>query len=168
MSEAVDVVANFGIWSREQGFGAALAEVKIEPLGAPHQPRPLPKGWQGIYCFRYRTTWLKVGKAGPKSGARWVSHHYNPGRALSTLAWSLLRYGHLGTCEDSRLPGLKVRLQRVGPDQMADWMKSNTERTNILIKAEMGSGGLAGLEAIGHRLLEPVFEGRWKSGGSSG
>jgi hypothetical protein len=139
--------------------------VKIEALEVPHRPIALPIGWQGIYCFRFDSAWLKVGKAGPKSGPRWVSQHYKPTRALSTLACSLIRYAHVTTSEDPRTPNLKASLQRVSPDEIAEWIKANTERVNLLIRAEMGAGSLARLEAIGHRILDPVFEGRWKFGG---
>src|SRR5262249_45761660 len=83
-------------------------------LPAPHRPSPLPPGWQGIYAFRFQGVWLKVGEAGPKSNARWVSQHYDPGRAMSTLAFSLIRYAHLAEHEDPRLPAnFKLRLQGV-------------------------------------------------------
>jgi len=44
-------------------------------------------------------------------------------------------------------------------------MRKNTERVNMLIGAESGPSGLARLEAIAHRVLHPVFEGRWKFSG---
>jgi len=165
MNEIDQVVAEFGEWAKEYGLGPARAEVKTEALGVPHRPIGLPGGWQGVYCFRFGPSWLKVGKAGPKSGARWTSQHYKPTRARSTLAFSLLKYGHLATREDLRVPNLKMLLQRVGPAEISDWIKANTERVNILIRAEMGVGALTRLEAIGHRILDPVFEGKWKFGG---
>ena len=87
---------------------------------------------------------------------------------MSTLAFSLVRYGHFATREDDRLPGLKGKLVRVGPDEIGEWIKHNTDRVNVLIRAEMGKAGLGRLETIAHRLLEPVFEGAWKFGGSLG
>src|SRR5439155_13000728 len=81
------VVQEFSEWAQDQGLGPARAEIRVERLGIPHVPTSLPRGWQGVYCFKYQMVWLKVGKAGPKSGARWTSHHYHPGRAQSTLAF---------------------------------------------------------------------------------
>ena len=168
MKQIDEISDEFGAWAKRHGLGPArVAEVKIEPLGVPHRPIVLPVGWQGIYCFRFGPAWLKVGKAGPKSGARWVSHHYKHTRAPSTLAGSLVCYAH-GTSEDPRTSNLKALLQRVSPDDIEEWIKTNTDRVNILIRAEMGSEGLTRLEAIGHRILDPVFEGRWKFGGTAG
>jgi len=103
--------------------------------------------------------------AGPNSNPRWQSHHYGPTRAMSTLAWSLVRYGHFAEKESPLLPGLRAKLEQVGPDTIGEWMKANTDRVNMLIGEEAGSPGLRQLEAIAHRVLEPVFEGRWKFGG---
>ena len=165
MKQIDEISDEFGAWAKRHGL--SQAPVKIEPLGVPHRPIALPVGWQGIYCFRFGPAWLKVGKAGPNSGARWVSHHYKCTRALSTLAWSLIRYAH-GTSEDPRTSNLKALLQRVSPYDIEEWIKRHTERVNILIREEMGSAGLTRLEDISHRILDPVFEGRWKFGGPAG
>lgn len=168
MSSIQQAVDEFCDWAKDYGLGSARAEIRTESLGRPHRPTPLPSGWQGVYCFRYGGVWLKIGMAGPKSGARWLSQHYNPGSAMSTLAFSLIRYGHFGSREDDRLPELKGELAAVRPNEIGDWIKHNTERVNVLIRAETGKAGLVRLEAIAHRLLDPVFEGAWKFGGSVG
>jgi hypothetical protein len=164
MNDIEDVLNAFGQWARQQGLGPARAEVRLERLGRPHRPLPLPAGWQGVYSFRYEDTWLKVGKAGTKSGARWMSQHYNPGSAMSNLAFSLVKYGHFATREHAGLNGLQAKLRDVSPDDIGDWIKGNTERVNLLIRAEMGAAGLARLESIAHRCFKPVFEGRWQFG----
>jgi len=41
--------------------------------------------------------WLKIGVISPNSNARYVSHHYNPNSARSTLTMALLT--------DNSLPG---------------------------------------------------------------
>lgn len=112
------IVGEFTQWARGQGLNHVRAEVRIEPLGIPHTPKPLPQGWQGVYCFMYREAWLKVGKAGPKSALRWTSHHYHPGRAQSTLAFSLLRYSRFSEIDFPEVPDLKVRLQTVAADDL--------------------------------------------------
>jgi hypothetical protein len=159
-----DVVKDFANWAATQGLGPARAELRIERLGRPHTPSALPLGWQGVYGFHHDGTWLKVGKAGPKSGPRWVSQHYNPRSAMSTLAFSLVKYGHFATTEHSALPGLQSKLRTVSPDEIGEWIRRNTTRVNLLIRSEMGTAGLSQLESIAHRLLEPVFEGRWRFG----
>ena len=164
MNDIEDVVQEFGQWARQPGLGAARAEVRVDRLGRPHTPSPLPVGWQGVYSFQYENTWLKVGKAGPKSGARWMSQHYDPGSAMSSLAFSLVQYGHFAPREHPALLGLQAKLREVSPDNIGGWIKGNTERVNVLIRAELGTSGLARLESLAHRFLKPVFEGRWQFG----
>lgn len=155
------VVQEFREWTEAQGLGRARAEIRVENLGIPHRPLPLLAGWQGVYCFRYGAAWLKVGKAGPKSAARWTSQHYNAGSAPSTLAFSLLRYGHFSELEFSDVPELKEHLQDVKADELGDWIKKYTERVNVIIRAEIGPSGLDMLEKIAHGHLKPRFEGNW-------
>lgn len=163
MPEMTVVLEEWRGWAKTNGLSHATA--RLDALGIPHRPTPLPPGWQGVYGFRWRGSWLKVGKAGPNSNARWESQHYNPGSAMSNLAFSLVRYGRLATIEEPSLPGLRAELHRVDPDDMADWIKKHTERVNILIGSEAGRGGLEELESIAQRLLRPVFEGAWRYGG---
>ena len=127
--------------------------------GRPHVPTMLPAGWQDVYSFKYEDTWLKVGKAGPKSGAKWISQHYNPRSAMSTLAFSLVKYGHFASVDRLSLADLRVQLRTVSPDDIGEWIRRHTQRLNLLIRAEMGREGLAYLEAIAHSVLKPVFEG---------
>lgn len=55
---------------------------KIVDRGMPHHPKSLPDGMMGIYTFWYNGNFIKIGKAGPKSNARFFSQHYNPKSAL--------------------------------------------------------------------------------------
>ena len=161
MSDVDEVVAEFSDWARGQGVVGPRAEVRVESLEIPHSPTTLRDGWQGVYSFKYQGVWLKVGKAGPKSGARWTSQHYHHGRALSTLAFSLICYARFSDVEFSALSGLKEQLQAVGADDIGDWIKNNTDRVNFLIRFELGRSGLDTLEGIAHRILKPLFEGSW-------
>ena len=145
-----------------------LEQIRTEIQKAPHRASPLPKGWQGVYMFRYSSVWLKVGKAGPNSNARWQSQHYSPRAAVSNLAYSLLRYARPAEVEDPRLPAsLKVQLERVGPDEIGDWIKQHTARCNLLLDARVDQSVLAHLENLAIAALRPVFEGRWAFGGQA-
>jgi len=167
MSEIEKVVLEFRAWADNQGLRLAVGDIKVTPLGVPHKPVALPKGWQGVYAFGLGTAWLKVGRAGPNSNARWVSQHYKATRSLSNLAWSLLRYTHLSSFEHPSLPaGLKVQLTTMQPDAIGDWIKQHAVRVNITIRAGLGPVALARLESIALGTLKPVFEGRWDRGPS--
>src|SRR5436309_10093554 len=67
-----------------------LCVFEIEYLAAPHKPPSrLPPGKMAVYGFWLEGwRWLKIGKAGPNSSARYAYQHYN-GRAGSTCAGSL-------------------------------------------------------------------------------
>jgi protein-tyrosine phosphatase len=126
------------------------------------------KGWHGVYAFALGPVWLKVGKAGPNSNARWVSHHYKATRSLSNLAWSLLRYTHLSSFNHPGLPpNLRTQLMAVPPDALGDWIKKHTARVNFAIRAELGPVALDRLERIAQDVLRPVFEGRWDAGATA-
>ncbi|MBC7350166.1 MAG: hypothetical protein H5U05_09360 [Candidatus Aminicenantes bacterium] len=119
-------------------------ELEIEYLKAPHSPPTfLPKNKMAIYGFCFEGQWLIVGMAGPKSSARYTSHHYNPKSSLSNLAKKLLK--------DSEMK-LIIR------DNPGDWIKKNCDRVNIIIDAEKGILLLALFEAFLHVRLRPIYE----------
>lgn len=156
------VVTTFHEWARKAGISDALARVDVEDLGVPHRPRGLPIGYQGVYTFQLQSVWLKAGKAGAKSGARWQSQHYKATRSLSNLSWSLLEYAHRSVVEIPSLPAtLREQLRDVHPDEMGDWIKRHTRRVNLLVSASLDSTALTQLEHIAHDVLRPTFEGRW-------
>lgn len=114
--------------------------------GTPHKPRALPNGMMGIYTFMYEGQFLKIGKAGPNSGSRFLTQHYNPKSAKSTLAASLL--------EDEKMRDIGITKSNVG-----EWIKNNCRRIDILIDAELGIFALELIEVILHYKYEPVYEG---------
>lgn len=124
------------------------SEIEVETLKAPHRPPSrLPTGKMAVYVFSYGDTVLKVGKAGPNSGARYTSQHYNAASAPSTLAASLLKDG-----DEIGASGLTV-------ESAGDWIKKNTNRINFLLKTECGVPVLTLLEAFLQCRLKPRFEG---------
>lgn len=133
---------------------AALAGEPIESgvllsefLPAPHQPPSrLPFGTMAIYGFCYDNDWLKIGKAGPRSGPRFTSHHYHSS-APSTLAKSL-----------SGDPRMR-ELEGFDPLLSGDWIRQHTHRVNILLPSDRNRALLSLLEAFLHVRLKPRYEG---------
>ena len=119
---------------------------KIIDRGIPHQPKTLPIQSMGIYTFWYDGEFLKIGKAGPNSNARFFSQHYNPRSAKSTLAASIL--------EDKAMQGKGINEGNVG-----QWIKNNCRRIDILLDSDLGIFSLELIEAALHYRYEPVYEG---------
>ena len=139
---------NFSQVVRLSGMQPEKLNIKLEILEPPHEaPRKLPNGKMAVYVFRYREQTLKVGKAGPKSNARYTSQHYNAGSAQSTLAASLLKH------RDSPDFG------SFDSENVGAWIKQNTQRINFILDAECGINVLTLLESFFQCCLNPRFEG---------
>jgi hypothetical protein len=122
--------------------------IVTETLPAPHEPpRRLPQGKLAVYIFSRGAEVLKVGKAGHNSEARYTSQHYNPRSARSTLAASILQDEDIA--------------KRIACDErtMGNWMKSNLDRTNILLEQRFGVSVLTLLEVFLQCRLKPKYEG---------
>ena len=119
---------------------------RIIDRGVPHQPKVLPAQTMGVYTFWYDGEFLKIGKAGPNSNARFFSQHYNPRSARSTLAASIL--------QDTRMQGKGIDEGNVG-----QWIKNNCRRIDILLDSDLGIFSLELIEAALHYKYEPVYEG---------
>jgi hypothetical protein len=134
-----------------EGAGSPVPEkdLMVDFCDAPHEaPKCLPAGKVAIYGFWGNGVWLKIGKAGPKSNARYTSQHYNTGSAQSTLARSLAECPTMRSVAgfDAARPG--------------DWIKGSTYRVNILLPERYNGPVLALLEAYLHVRLKPRYEGR--------
>lgn len=121
-------------------------DYEILDRGIPHIPKSMKKGTMGIYTFWYKDKPLKIGKAGPKSNARFSSQHYNPKSARSTLAASILR--------DENMQQINVNENDIGY-----WIKENCRRVDILFNENLGIFTLELIEAALHYRYEPVYEG---------
>lgn len=119
---------------------------EIMDRGRPHQPKNLPANKMAVYTFWYKNRFLKIGKAGPNSNARFSSQHYNPKSARSTLAASVLK--------DENMQDIGINENNVG-----DWIKSNCHRIDILMDSDLGIFTLELIEAALHYKYEPVYEG---------
>jgi len=147
--DITDALRDFIVVAELAGVPMRLEEFKIEFLPAPHkQPTALPTGKMAVYGFCYNDQWLKIGKAGSKTKARFTSQHYNSNSAPSTLANSLLL--------DPKTRGF------VGFDESepGKWMKQYTNRFNIYISTEKGIDLLSLLEVFLHTRLHPRYEGK--------
>jgi hypothetical protein len=120
------------------------ADIECEFLDMPHvPPKRLPRGKMAVYCFWGDGQWLKVGKVGPNSNARYTSQHYT-GSAQSTLAGSL--------AGDQRITGFS-------PAAPKAWITANTHRANLLLDANRSKTLLSLLEVFLHARLRPRYEG---------
>jgi hypothetical protein len=147
-SEIDQALTDFMTVAKLAGHPPSGSELEREYLVAPHRaPTSLPVGKMAVYRFWGDGSWLKIGKVGPKSQARYTSQHYNPGSALSTLAASLMRDTNMKTVTDF--------------DQAApgNWIRSFTHRVNILLPASTNPAILSLLEAFLHARLAPRYEG---------
>ena len=141
-------MADFLFVARLSGVDITESDIYIEQLSAPHQPpKALPPGKMAVYVFFLGPQCLKVGKVGPKSHARYISQHYNSKSSMSNLAKSILKdRDRLGTSD-------------INDNSVGKWIKTNTDRVNILIPAEHGIAMLTLLESFLQCRLNPRFEG---------
>ena len=128
-----------------EDVAAPIWTVDFRP--APHRSSGLPKGMMAIYAFWGDGAWLKIGKVGANSDARFRSQHYLPGSARSTLAGSILADGELSA---------RCAIDPVG---CGDWIRANTHRCNVLLPATYPKSLLSLLEAFLHHRLNPRYEG---------
>lgn len=144
---AMDLVCAFSSVAELAGVSIPLGDIEVVELPEPHRrPSSLPKGKSAVYVFMFGNSCLKVGKAGPRSSARFCSQHYGL-NAPSTLAKSLITHqGRLGLTD--------LHASNVG-----DWICTNTRRVNFLIPSSYGAAILSLLEAFVQCRLNPEFEG---------
>lgn len=119
-------------------------QIDIIDRACPHKPESLPAGKMGIYMFKYRERFLKIGKAGPKSNARFLSQHYNPDSSNSNLAKYLINDNDI-----SLGAGMSI----------GEWIRTNVHRIDMLLDASLGIHVLSLLEAFLHCRFNPKYEG---------
>jgi hypothetical protein len=120
--------------------------ITIDDLGCPHVPKGLPHGKMAIYTFQKDGKYLKIGKAGANSNARFKSQHYRSHLAKSNLAKSLLND-----------PDMAVN--KLNESDVNEWIRNNTRRIDILIDSTTDIFILNFLEAFLHCKFEPKYEG---------
>lgn len=134
------------------------SDIRSELLPSPHRrPSRLPKGLQAVYVFFLGDLCLKVGKAGPKTEARFVSQHYGT-NAPSTLAKSLLlRRDRLAALVP---PEQRSELDGLDEGSVGSWIERNTARLHVFLPDTAGPLPLSLLEAFLQCRFSPVFEGK--------
>jgi len=120
--------------------------IDIDDLGMPHAPNCLRKGKMAIYTFQFQGKFLKIGKAGPRSNARFNSQHYGPNRAKSSLAGCLLN-------DPDMVP------YHLDNNNVGNWIRQNTHRIDILIDQNEDISVLNFLEVFLHCRFHPKYEG---------
>ena len=136
----------------------ARVELRYEVLAAPHpRPKPLPSGEQAVYAFLLADRCLKVGKAGPKTQARFTSQHYGM-NAPSTLAKSIL--ANRQRVADLLPPERRSEVEGLHEGTVGSWIQDNTTRMHVFLPTATGPFALSLLEAFVQCRLNPMFEGK--------
>ena len=115
---------------------------------APHNPVKLADGKRAVYGFGVNDHWLKVGKAGGNSNARFQSQHYNPKSANSNLASSILK-----DVDSPIVPALSE-------SAVGQWIKKNCYRFNVLFASHHSDEFATFMESFFIFCLKPRYEGR--------
>ena len=131
------------------GVSLSEDEITAEVLQAPHKPpKNLPPGKMSVYVFSLGEKCLKVGKAGPRSKARYTSQHYNPKSSNSNLSKSIFKVK------------ADFGLAHLDENSVGDWIKKNTDRINFIIDESLGIPVLSLLESYLQCRLKPKC-GEW-------
>ena len=134
-------------------------DARFFPKGPLHQPSALPIGKQGVYVFLTDDHCFKVGKAGPKSKARWNSHHYClDGTTRSAFTKSIIKNKErfkLYFSENQR-----PEIEQLAKDNIGNWIKYNISRIELLLPQSEGGYALNLLEALVQYRLNPKYEGK--------
>ena len=147
--DVMSALNDFRIVSALAGDRLTVEDLQIQFIDAPHrQSQDLPNDRMAIFGFWLDGSWLKIGKAGPRSQARYKYQHYGF-NAPSTLARSVRN--------DPRMRQVSGLRDSNGPE-WGDWIRRVTNRVNILIPFERGDRLLSLLQAYLHVRLHPKYE----------
>ena len=138
----------FSVFGKKLEYGK---DYEIFDLGVKHKPKTLPKGKMAVYTFSYKGKFLKIGKVGQNSNARFFNTHYVPDKSPSSLSDQLLNDPKM------RQPH---QLNKVN---IGDWIKEKCRRIDILMDAKLGPFTLGLVEAILHYRYKPKYEGKHPS-----
>ncbi len=140
-------------------FTGISCEAVYMEMGKKHKPTKLENNKKGVYVFIYGNYCFKVGKAGPKSQARWNSHHYNLDETTpSTLPKSIKR----DTDRFKRFFPLEKHqeIDSLNPNNVKDWIQNNISRIEFKISSDESDYALNFLESLIQFRLMPEYEGK--------
>jgi len=124
-----------------------LALLQWDAGNQTHIPCALPVNTAAVYIFKWNNIYLKVGKAGPNSNARYQSQHYSVNANGSTLAKSL-----------QNEPEFHAMVGAINDTIWGEWIKENTIRFNVLIPRDLGEKFVHFAEAFFILKCNPMFE----------
>lgn len=161
---------------------AALNEKNIEIHINPDCK--LEDGKMGIYMFCYmykdKEVFLKIGKAGEKTKARFSTQHYCINKTKSTLAKSLIKSIQEDRLDNKVLEEIKQEITAIitkeemkqildnsdnsnlkdKKDGIKDWMKDNLTKISIVLDASLENRVLSFFEEYFIFKYNPIFEGK--------
>ncbi len=123
-------------------------KVKVIDRGCPHKSSScvLLKNYSAVYMFRYNNQYLKIGKVGVNSNARFQYQHYSFNANDSTLARSLINDKNF----EYILKDVAVK----------EWMEENLYRIDIMFHKSLGKHINSVFESVLHYIFNPRYEGR--------
>ena len=133
--------------SRNIGKPISINQIEFVDRGIPHErPSELPTGKRGVYMFYCpeEKCFLKIGKVGLKSKARFCSQHYTFS-SRSCLAKSLFNDKDVN--------------YKFGKEDVGEWIMKHCHRIDILIDADLGPFANELIEACLHYRFNPKYEG---------
>lgn len=152
LAEVDQLVAAFVDAARLASVQVRGDQIGREFLPAPHRrPSRLPADVQAVYAFVFNDRCLKVGKAGPKTRARFTSQHYLPNSAISTLAKSILI--NRARLVDSVPLDSVDEIESLSEVSVGAWIERSTSRINLYLPVEFGAAPLS-------LLAEQIRKGR--------
>lgn len=151
LPDPAGLIRDFANVSALAGVPVLADQVRHEVIRPPHSGLKLPTNVHAVYVFSLSSDpriVLKVGKAGPKSLARFVSQHYLPSSSNSNLAKSLC-----GERQRRELLGISG----VNADNVGEWLRTRTDRDHFFIV--QGAPLIDLLESFLQCRLKPLYEG---------
>lgn len=144
----------------------------------------LENGKMGIYmfgyCYKNKEVFLKIGKAGEKTKARFSTQHYYINKTKSTLAKSLIKSIQIDRIENEILEEIRQKLTVIiskeemkkilenpnnynlkkQKENIKGWMELNLTKINIVLDASLENRVLSFLEEYFIFKYNPIFEGK--------
>lgn len=151
LANPTELIRNFAQVSALAGMPVSETQIRHELIKPPHTPLVLPPNVSAVYVFSLASKSeivLKVGKAGPKSAARFVSQHYLASSCKSNLAKSICSAQHKWEF---------LGISNIGPNNVGHWLRSHTDRDHFFI--EKAAALVSLLECFLQCRLKPLFEG---------